>query len=104
MFQIFVTLTIVLCFEKWRKYILYSYKLYIASIPVTALMWASGSEAKDEKDHTKGLMEAATKGHEAVVTILLQFGALPDKRDKDGITASKLLSCSIHRRRYSSFC
>lgn len=30
---------------------------------VSALMWASGSEAADENDHKKGLLEKATKGH-----------------------------------------
>ena len=54
---------------------------------VSALMWASGSEVKDEKDHKKGLLEKATKGHIEVVSLLLKYGAHPDMRDRDGITA-----------------
>eukprot|EP00597_Dinobryon_sp_UTEXLB2267_P007464 CAMPEP_0170085374 /NCGR_PEP_ID=MMETSP0019_2-20121128/20273_1 /TAXON_ID=98059 /ORGANISM="Dinobryon sp., Strain UTEXLB2267" /LENGTH=314 /DNA_ID=CAMNT_0010301803 /DNA_START=456 /DNA_END=1400 /DNA_ORIENTATION=+ len=54
---------------------------------VSALMWASGSEAADENDHKKGLLEKATKGHIKVVQLLLKYFARPDMRDKDGITA-----------------
>jgi ankyrin repeat protein len=54
---------------------------------VSALMWASGSEVRDDKGHKNGLLEKAEKGHVEVVTLLLKYGALPDKRDRDGITA-----------------
>ena len=54
---------------------------------VSALMWASGSEVKDEKDHKQGLLEKATKGHIEVIRLLLKYGAQPDVRDRDGITA-----------------
>lgn len=54
---------------------------------VSALMWASGSEASDENDHKKGLLEKATKGHIKVVQLLLKYNSRPDMRDKDGITA-----------------
>jgi ankyrin repeat protein len=60
---------------------------------VSALMWASGSEAEDEK-HKKGLMEKATKGQVEVVEALLRYGAKIDLRDKDGITA--LMYASYH--------
>ena len=40
------------------------------------------------EDHQKGLLEKATKGHIDVVRLLLKYGAQPDMRDKDGITAS----------------
>jgi ankyrin repeat protein len=53
---------------------------------VSALMWASGSEAEEE-GHKKGLFEKATKGHIDVVRWLLKYGAEPDLRDNDGITA-----------------
>lgn len=56
---------------------------------VTALMWASGSEAADQDNRVRqGLqLERATKGHVKVVQQLLKYGAYPDMRDKDGITA-----------------
>jgi len=54
---------------------------------ISALMWASGSEAADDDGHKKGLLEKATKGHIDVVSLLLKYGASPDMRDKDGITA-----------------
>ena len=53
---------------------------------VSALMWASGSEAEEE-GHKKGLFEKATKGHIDVVRWLLKYGAQLDLRDNDGITA-----------------
>lgn len=53
---------------------------------VSALMWASGSEAEEE-GHKRGLFEKATKGHIDVVRWLLKYGAEPDLRDNDGITA-----------------
>mmetsp|Transcript_725 Transcript_725/g.1253 ORF Transcript_725/g.1253 Transcript_725/m.1253 type:complete len:449 (+) Transcript_725:335-1681(+) len=55
---------------------------------VSALMWAAGSEATGEEGHKKGIFERATKGHVRVVQLLLQYGANPDMRDKDGITAT----------------
>lgn len=54
---------------------------------VSALMWAAGSEAANEENHKKGLMEKATKGHAEVIKLLLKYGADPDMRDNDGITA-----------------
>lgn len=54
---------------------------------VTAVMWASGSEASNA-EHKKGLLEKPTKDHiEEIVQKLLQYGAMADMRDKDGITA-----------------
>ena len=53
---------------------------------VSALMWASGSEAEEE-GHKRGLFEKATKGHIDVVRWLLKYGGEPDLRDNDGITA-----------------
>jgi len=53
---------------------------------VSALMWASGSEAEEE-GHKRGLFEKATKGHIDVVRWLLKYGSEPDLRDNDGITA-----------------
>mmetsp|Transcript_17289 Transcript_17289/g.38366 ORF Transcript_17289/g.38366 Transcript_17289/m.38366 type:complete len:420 (-) Transcript_17289:89-1348(-) len=54
---------------------------------VSALMWAAGSEAAGDEGHKKGLFERANKGHVQVVQLLLKYGAQPDMRDKDGITA-----------------
>jgi ankyrin repeat protein len=55
---------------------------------VSALMWASGSEVKKGNgDHQKGLFEKAEKGHIDVIRLLLKYGAQPDMRDRDGITA-----------------
>ena len=51
---------------------------------VSALMWASGSEVKDETNHKQGLLEKATKGQKEVVALLLKYGASPDMRDRDG--------------------
>lgn len=51
-------------------------------------MWASGSEVKKGNgDHQKGLFEKAEKGHIDVIRLLLKYGAQPDMRDRDGITA-----------------
>jgi ankyrin repeat protein len=57
-------------------------------------MWASGSEVKDDKGHKNGLLEKAEKGHVDVVTLLLNYGAQPDMRDRDGITA--IMYASFH--------
>lgn len=57
---------------------------------VSALMWASGSEATGD-DNGSGrvlrMLEKAEKGQMKVVQLLLRYGAKPDMRDKDGITA-----------------
>jgi ankyrin repeat protein len=63
---------------------------------VSALMWASGSEAADEESHKKGLLETATKGHVEVVQFLLKYGAQADLKDKDGITAIMFASYHGH--------
>ena len=57
-------------------------------------MWASGSETSGDNIHKKGLMEKAQQGHIDVVKQLLQYGAQPDLRDKDGITA--IMYASFH--------
>lgn len=54
---------------------------------LSALMWASGSEASEDGGYKKGLMEKPTMGHYEVVQTLLEYGAMIDTRDKDGITA-----------------
>jgi uncharacterized protein len=65
---------------------------------VSALSWASGSEASDNEGYKKGLMEKANKGHFEVVKKLLRYGAKPDLRDKDGITAIMYASFHGHTR------
>jgi ankyrin repeat protein len=47
------------------------------------------------EDQQKGLLEKATKGHIDVVRLLLKYGAQPDMRDRDGITASKSFFTSV---------
>lgn len=61
---------------------------------VSALMWASGSEAAGNDDHKKGLLEKALKGHVQVIQLLLKYGALPDVKDNDSITA--IMFASFH--------
>lgn len=65
---------------------------------VSALSWASGSETSDNDGYKKGLMEKANKGHFEVVKKLLLYGAKPDLRDKDGITAIMYASFHGHTR------
>ena len=48
------------------------------------------------EDHQKGLLEKATKGHIEVVRLLLKYGAQPDARDKDGITASTFVRSLLY--------
>jgi hypothetical protein len=62
---------------------------------ISALMWASGSEAADDR-HKKGLLEKATKGHIDVVQLLIKYGALADMQDKDGVTALMYASFNGH--------
>eukprot|EP01035_Chromulina_nebulosa_P021116 gene21116-27362_t len=61
---------------------------------VSALMWASGSEASGADGYKKGLMEKPNKGNIDVVKKLLQYGGKPDLVDKDGITA--IMYASFH--------
>lgn len=61
---------------------------------VTALSWASGSEASKDDNYKKGLMEKPTKGNAEVVKKLLQYGTNVDLRDNDGI--SPLMYASFH--------
>lgn len=63
---------------------------------LSALMWASGSEATGNDDHKKGLLEKALKGHIQVVQLLLRYGAQVDLRDKDLITAIMFASFNGH--------
>lgn len=63
---------------------------------VSALMWASGSEATGNDDHKKGLLEKALKGHVQIVNLLLKHGAKPDMRDKDNINAIMFASFNGH--------
>ena len=54
------------------------------------------AKVKDgNEDHQRGLLEKATKGHIDVVRLLLKYGAQPDMKDKDGITAST--SCILYQ-------
>lgn len=62
---------------------------------ISALMWASGSETRDD-GHKKGLLEKATKGHIDVIQLLLKYGAIVDLQDKDGITAVMYASFNGH--------
>ena len=52
---------------------------------MSALMWAAGSEARDQS-HMRGMLEKPSKGSTDVVQLLLRYGALVDMRDRDGIT------------------
>jgi ankyrin repeat protein len=63
---------------------------------ISALMWASGSEATGNDDHKKGLLEKALKGHVQVIQLLLKYGAMPDMRDKDRITAIMFAAFNGH--------
>lgn len=63
---------------------------------VSALMWASGSEATGNDDHKKGLLEKAHKGHVQIVQLLLRYGANVDMRDKDNINAIMFASFNGH--------
>lgn len=67
---------------------------YLLLYLLSALMWATGSETSGDNIHKKGLMEKAQQGHIDVVKQLLQYGAQPDLRDKDGITA--VMYASFH--------
>ena len=49
---------------------------------MSALMWAAGSEARDQS-HMRGMLEKPSKGSTDVVQLLLRYGALVDMRDRD---------------------
>ena len=65
---------------------------------VSALMWACGSEAPEHASYKHGLMVTPNKGHYEVVKKLLQYGAIIDLKDKDGITAIMYASFHGHSR------
>lgn len=63
---------------------------------LSALMWASGSEAAGDEVHRKAFFEKAMKGHVQVVNLLLKYGAEVDRRDNDLITALMFASFNGH--------